>query len=51
MGHGKAKNILMNLKINPSERNVKVLMQLPNKRQMDELRRTSNPTISPDSLV
>ena len=42
MGHGKAKNILMNLQLNPAERNVKVLMQLPNKRQMDQLRRAGN---------
>lgn len=38
LGHGKAKNVLMNLRINPAERNVKILMQLPNKRQMEQLR-------------
>lgn len=31
MGHGKAKNILLNLKINPSEKNVDLLMQQPSK--------------------
>jgi hypothetical protein len=42
MGHGKAKNILLNLKINPNQRDIKVLMQLPDKRQMDQLRRAGN---------
>lgn len=51
MGHGKAKNILMNLKINPSQRNVKILMQSPNKHQMDQLRRAGNSAISPDSSI
>jgi hypothetical protein len=51
MGHGKAKNILLNLKINPNQRDIKVLMQLPDKRQLDLLRRAGNSTIVPDPLL